>query len=671
MNPGVLDTPELQDVPETASPTRGGGLDLRLLAISLFRRWPLALLLASLGTAGGYFASTQIQPKYQARTVLLRHNKNTNVNPEMYFEPNLRTLLETVKLRGNLENLKAQLKLPLSDEALFKSIDIQPGNRNDIIQIIATAPTPTQAADMANGISAIFQNSSAKVSRSVAERVWRFRLGERKNLQAELQKAQNKMAAFQAKHQISFFTDTTRLLLEQIKQLELDQNNARLALQSDRLALSEMQSTIQKRPENIRVMSTVRYRSRVRYDEMQDQLKGLLEKYTPDHPKVKALEAQLQTLGREIANAGPAIPEEESYGMDPVVRELKIKQAQVAAGLSGGEKQILSLEAAIKNNKARLAKLATLENDFENLRREIDRVSENLRENDARLAEATHAMRANISSFDIVDPAVPPEDPLPTRRKLLLIAGLGLGLLLGLGLPLGIELADLRLKSPRQFAGLGLTCLGLLISRNRHSLSLYQQQWLLFINRLLLRLEAQPAAGPKLLLVAGGRPGEGRNFVTEQILDTLRFRGGQYVHIRPLRPSDSGHQDLTRWLQSRDALLPLPLRQDSQIQLYTTVHDERSRSLPLLADKLPELLERHAQARYVIWELPELTENLPWLLMLGPTASAFLLVGRFRGSSTLFLKAALQELKTLSPELPCFGLLNQVPWPYRGMGGVV
>jgi succinoglycan biosynthesis transport protein ExoP len=670
MNPGVVEQPELPETPEAHAPAKGE-LDLRLLATSLLLRWPLVLALTCLGAGGGLFASQQIQPHYQARTVLLRHNKNTNVSPDIYFEPNLRTLLETVKLRGNLKDLKRKLGLSLSDEALFKAIDIQPGNRNDIIQIIATAPTPKQAAAMANGISEIFQHSSAMVSRSVAERVWRFRTGERQNLTSELKAAQNKLAGFQAQHQISFYSDTTRLLLEQIKQFELDQNNAKLTLQSSRLTLAEMQKEIKKRPENIRVMSTVRYRSRVRYDELQDQLKGLLEKYTETHPKVLALRAQLESLGRQLEQPSQAIPEEESFGMDPVVRELKIKQAELAAGLSGGERQILSLEGTIRSHKTRLAKLATLEKDVENLRRDIDRVNENLRENDARLAEAAHAMRANISSFDIVDPATPPDDPLPTRRKLLLLAGLGAGLLLGLGLPLGMELADFRLKSPRQFVGMGLAYLGLLPMRTPKTQVHYQQQWLLFVNRLLFQLDALSGNGPRLLLVASNQAAEGRSSVTDQILATLRYRGGQYVHIRPRQTSDTGHQDLTGWLQSRETLLPFPLQIDNQIQRYTTEHNENTQVLPLLLDKLPELFERHHQAKYLIWELPELNENLPWLLMLAPAASALLFVSRFRGASTFFLKQAFKEVKTLSPELPCYGLLNQVPWAYRGLNGAL
>jgi putative inorganic carbon (HCO3(-)) transporter len=71
-----------------------------------------------------------------------------------------------------------------------------------------------------------------------------------------------------------------------------------------------------------------------------------------------------------------------------------------------------------------LRQYALLEKDFNNLQREIDIIAENLRENEFKLAEAENAMQGNISSFDILERASVPTDPLPTRRKLLLLASL-------------------------------------------------------------------------------------------------------------------------------------------------------------------------------------------------------------------------------------------------------
>lgn len=652
------------------APSAPAGIDLRLIAITLLRRLPLTLLVLMICSGAGLWAASGVKPRYEARAILLRHNKNNSVNPDIYFEPSLRTVLETVKLRQNLEGLRRRLKLTLSDEELFAAIDVRPGNRSDILHILASADDPKLAAGIANGISEIFQQSSSGLSRAVAERVWRFRSAQRQALLKELGLAQNKLEAFQRKHQISFFEDTTRLMLEQIKQLELDQNNARIQLQKDRLRMSAISSELAQRPENVRVTSTVRHRTRVRLGELQSELKALLERYTEANPKVISLRRQIDAVETQLNAEAQLPPEEESFGMDPVVRELKIKQAEINAGLSGGQSQVESLGTTIQSHHARLNKLSGLEKDFGRLKRDIDRISENLRENDYRLAEAENARRSEISSFDVVERATAPADSLPTGRKLLAVAGLAAGLLLGLLLPLGVELADLRLKSPLQFQGLGLRFLGLLPQRTRRSQLVYSQLWLLFINRLLLSLEGLP--GPRLLLISSDRSGEGKHFVCEQLLDILRFRGEQIVHIRPdaLVPDTSpAANDLSEWLQLRDALLPFPQRSDSQTQTYSYHLDDPVLQRPLLRDKLPELLARHSQAGYILWELPPLNEHLPWLLMLSPAASAMLLVARFRGSWTPSLRARLAELRSLQPDLPLFGILNQVPWAYRQLRG--
>ena len=141
------------------------------------------------------------------------------------------------------------------------------------------------------------------------------------------------------------------------------------------------------------------------------------------------------------------------------------------------------------------------------------------------------------------------------------------------------------------------------------------------------------------------------------------------MHIRPALDTDSGHQDLTPWLQSHQESLPLPLRADSQTQVYTTSLNEKAQQRPLLLDKLPELLQRHQEVSYILWELPALEDHLPWLLMLAPMASALLVVTRFRSVLTRQLKGELAELRALTPQLPAYALLNQVPWAYRNLKG--
>lgn len=548
------------------------------------------LLCAVFGAVGGLGLAWNIAPTYEARTVMIRHIKNTNVNASLYQEPEIRTLLETVKLRENLLTLKTRLQLDASPEALYQRIDVKPGQRSDIIQILATAPTPQEASAIAQTMSEIFQASSAGLSQNVARRVYQFRLTQRKRFEERLQAAQQALSQFQKKHNIAFFEDSTRLLLEQIKQFELDLERARIAQNRDKEAIASIDAKLQQRPENIRVTQTVRYRNRVRYQELASELKGLLQRYTPENPKVIALQTQMQALKAEGDTAG--IPEEESYGMDPVVRELKIDQAERMTAMGGHQRTIQQLQKQIKDLRGQLKKLAILESDVANLQRQIDRENENLRENDYRLSESENDMEARISAFDILEPASAPEAPLPTRRKLLVLAGGFLGALTGMAGSLGSTLLKPNLSDARQVEALGMEYLGSLSPHN-HAISLALGYRMVNLGKALADSET-----PSLILISGTSPERSRQF-----MDACKhWFSQQEIKIACVQPPDRPvlpTHDLGHWLYEKDAPLPCPLQKEAHLSSFAFVKQNR---LPLL-NKLSQLASPDP-IQLILWELP-------------------------------------------------------------------
>lgn len=577
----------------SAAPPRRSALahvSLHVLRKALKKHALWILLCTVFGAVGGLGLAWNTSPTYEARTVMIRHIKNTNVNASLYQEPEIRTLLETVKLRENLLTLKARLQLDASPEELFQRIDVKPGQRSDIIQILATAPTPQEAAGIAQAMSEIFQASSAGLSQNVARRVYQFRLTQRKRFEARLQTAQQALSQFQKKHNIAFFEDSTRLLLEQIKQFELDLERARIQQSRDKEAITSIATKLQQRPENIRVTQTVRYRNRVRYQELESELNSLLQRYTPENPKVIALQTQMQALAAEGDNAG--IPEEESYGMDPVVRELKIDQAERVTAMEGHQRTIQQLQKQIKDLRSQLKKLATLESDVANLQRQIDRENENLRENDYRLSESENDMEARISAFDILEPASPPEAPLPTRRKLLVLAGAFLGALTGIGGSVGSTLLRPHLSDPRQIEALGMEYLGTLSAHN-HASSLALGYRVVNLGKALTHYET-----PSLVLVGAATPELSRQFMTacqhwfsQQDLTVACVQAPD----RPVLPT----HDLGHWLYEKEAPLPYPLQKEASLSQFAFVKQNR---IPLL-DKLSQLAAPEP-IQLILWELP-------------------------------------------------------------------
>lgn len=552
------------------------------------------LLCAILGTLGGYFLATRIQATYEARTVMIRHVRNTNVNASLYHEPEIRTILETVKLRENLEVLKARLDLEESTETLFKQIEVKPGQRSDIIQILAQAETPEKAAAMAQTMSEIFQSSSAGLSQNVARRVYAFRLSQRKRFEQRLKEAQDALSRFQKKHKVAFFEDSTRLLLEQIKQLELDLERAKLQQGRDKEAIASIAQKLSQRPENIRVTQTVRYRNRVRYQELESELNALLQRYTPENPKVIALQTQMKALTETAPAAG--IQEEESYGMDPVVRELKIDQAERMTAMEGHARTIQQLKNQIAAQRQQLNKLATLESDVANLQRHIDRENENLRENDYRLSESENDMEARISAFDILEPATPPEHPLPTRRKLILLMGFVAGTGLGVGSSALRSILLTRLRYPEQITQMGLEDLGVLSERDpAQSLALGYR-----ITQLHKNLPA--AEKPALVLVSSPITGQSQAFMAAcQQWFQKQERKVAIIQsaTHPVLPThDVGH-----WLYSPDSPFPLSTQSTGNVSSYVF---QKQAQLPRL-DKLSAFATQES-VEVIFWEIPSPAE---------------------------------------------------------------
>jgi len=657
--------PELQDDLPPAAQRAGNLPDWRLLLLQTLYGLPWILLSTALLGALGFWLTQQIQPQYEARTVLIRHNKNTSVNPDIYYEPSLRTMLETVKVRENLTWLKQDLKLEATEEALFKQIDLRPGNRNDVIQLLATASDPQMAARMANRMAEIFQVSSAGVSRSVAERVFRFRQQQHDALQKKMQVAQNQLAAFQAQHKVAFFTEQTRLVMEQIKQLELDASRAQLQVQQDSLQLQSIAQELASRPEDIRVTSTVRHRTRVRIEDLRTELRGLQERYTEQNPKVLAIQQQIQVLEDSLKADTPLIPEEESFAMDPVVKELKIRQAELSSGLSGSQQGMGALQEQIKKQQEKLKQYALLEQDFNHLQREIEIITDNLRENAFRLAEAENAMQGNISSFDILERASVPVEPLPTRRKLLLLAALAAGLGLGLA---GVWLRTLlepRLLSPQQLTALQWPCLGVFVRTPAKAQGQAMQTQLLSLQHFLSKFDAlPPVQGPVLLLVASEADWTLPQSFAALLRQTLEARGKHLVLVSQPQSAEplTGQESLNLWLHQSAAPLPVPMTLNSHVLRYTYTPGAGDLVLP---ERLQALKQQHSQADLILWHLPVLAEQLPLMLSLGAGSDLMLLETRFKQTPRAFLKALRQALQQLAADLPVYSLLQDLPWRYR------
>ena len=193
----------------------------------------------------------------------------------------------------------------------------------------------------------------------------------------------------------------------------------------------------------------------VRLKELRTRLVNFETRYTPDHPDVVRLKAEIERL----RNALPAKEDATGTESDELVSE-DLQEAQLTSRLESLEvalnnaqrerteiqEKIQSLQIRLNISPVREQQLADVTRDYKVAEAQYDDLLR--KRNEAKIA-ANLEMRQQGQRFRILDPPSLPLRPSKPNRPLLNFAGVGTGLLLGLGLAALKEIRKVSLWSAR------------------------------------------------------------------------------------------------------------------------------------------------------------------------------------------------------------------------------
>ena len=134
-------------------------------------------------------AALLLRATWEARTVLVRHEQNMARNTDMPYlhqELSVNTVLETVKLRRNLEEVIERLKLPTTPERLFPRIRVRKGNKSNVFQILVVDGDRDRAVAIANTMAEVFTGSFTRVQNAAAEKMYAYYVGQRDDAREKL-----------------------------------------------------------------------------------------------------------------------------------------------------------------------------------------------------------------------------------------------------------------------------------------------------------------------------------------------------------------------------------------------------------------------------------------------------------------------------------------------------
>jgi polysaccharide chain length determinant protein (PEP-CTERM system associated) len=181
---------------------------------------------------------------------------------------------------------------------------------------------------------------------------------------------------------------------------------------------------------------------------MQDQLTNMLVRYTPEHPDIVKLKAQIEDLKKRMLEEPPPreINPTRPVHEPPQFAQLRLKIKQETSNIADLIKKQGQIEDQIRVIQGRVQSSPVIEQQFKELTRNYETAVEAYK--DLLRKHGTSAMANHLEhqqegeQFRVLDPPSLPTEPSFPKKLYFAGGGLGLGLALGAALLYGIAASD-------------------------------------------------------------------------------------------------------------------------------------------------------------------------------------------------------------------------------------
>ena len=177
----------------------------------------------------------------------------------------------------------------------------------------------------------------------------------------------------------------------------------------------------------------------------QAELAAAREKYTEEHPDIRRLERQVKLLQDRLATIADSAPVPPTQPDNPAYIQVKGQLDALIAERDGVKRKAAELRAKLADYDARLAKAPEVERGYRALMRESDNARAQYQQIRAKQMEAQASKDLEIERkgerFTLIEPPLPPEEPVSPKRFLIL----GFGLVLSMGGGVGSALLQASL----------------------------------------------------------------------------------------------------------------------------------------------------------------------------------------------------------------------------------
>jgi polysaccharide biosynthesis transport protein len=449
--------------------------DLKFYWALLRRRLPVILLIVSLTTAAGIVLAYRLPPVYRAQARLLVESpqipddlaastvRNTadeillGIQQRLVTRANLLELSRQYTIHAETPQMTAdQIVEDMRRRILFTLPAMRPNQTTGVVTVSFDSSVPGQSATVTNALVTQILQQNVEFRTTTSGGTLDFFQQEVRRLSEEMTQQNARILEFKEANRDalpeSLDYRRSRQSAQQERLLQIDRELAGLRDRRQRL------SDLFDRTGLVGTTGVTLSPEQTRLDQLRQELASSLVIYSPQNPRVRALQTQVAALEEVVRQQTGATETPGMTAFDLQVADIDGQIDFLAQQKALLERELAALEASIEATPRNAITLGGLESDHENLRVQYNQAVGSLAE--ARMGDRIE-VTARGQRIAVVEPATVPVQPAKPNRKLVAAAGFGAGLALSAALMILLEMTNQAVRRPVELvSALGITPFG-------------------------------------------------------------------------------------------------------------------------------------------------------------------------------------------------------------------
>lgn len=328
-------------------------------------------------------------------------------------------------------------------KTLEKKVSVNVFPNSFVLEIQARATSSAVAYHIVKNLSETYVEYTRTFNHELAGESRRFIEGELASLEQELHSAEEKLQRFKETETMPHLRTQGNDLITRESEYRAEYDSLWATLQelrAEREGLHRQMEGVDKEVTSSMV-ETNPLLQQLRFDlaEKEVELASLLEIYTAEHQRVKAVESSIATLRDALGQEMESVLSHQQTTANPVYTEMMNRLVRVETLLISQEARLAAVDEVLQRYSGMLADLPVKEVNFNRLSREVAALGDAYKLLQEKLGEARLLEVAKLYDIRIVEPPTMPIRPASPAILVNTILGLILGLLLAIAAVILLE----------------------------------------------------------------------------------------------------------------------------------------------------------------------------------------------------------------------------------------